>query len=421
MDANTAAESEAACVTTQKGLSRCTTRVLAVDENRLPNTPHDDDTRPNILLILLDPMSRSHFHRVMPNTEAILRENHSVEFTKYTAVGPNSGPNQAALYSGIPLSKRDGINNDLDGEEWLWDRLRASGYVTLKAEDGCIENSNMIQSLKPNTTHGGALQGLFCFDAFSRPNCIGPDRPSTLLFNYGEQFVAAYQGQLRGKSSPFRRWAAFLHFVDSHEDTMVLGASVDQGLSQFIHELQSRGHLDDTLLIVTSDHGLHYGPFFQSEQGRREATEPLLHVRIPDSLKNVVDMSVVRQNSNLWTTPFDLHETLLTLTNTSECPPPSRRRGSSLVRPLPDSRKRCKGVHDLIPSKYCDIQEARKHLGMLDTYPHPTVKSFFLDIPRHNRPRLKLDDDCADRDDVNKAGYSIEFCMDQSKKNNPSK
>jgi hypothetical protein len=90
-----------------------------------------------------------------------------------------------------------------------------------------------------NTTHGGALQGLFCFDAFSRPN--GPDRPSTLLFNYGEQFVAAYQGQLRGKSSPFRCWAAFLHFVDSHEDTMVLGAPVDHGLWQFIH---SSNHVD---------------------------------------------------------------------------------------------------------------------------------------------------------------------------------
>jgi Protein of unknown function (DUF229) len=424
MDASTSAGLEAACAKVQSGPGRCTTRILEVDDYD-NNGPTGTDAvaeegRPNILLILLDPMSRSHFRRVMPRTAALLlHDAEFVEFTKYTAVGPNSGPNQAALYSGMPLSGRDGIRRDLNGEEeWLWDRLRANGYTTLKAEDGCIENSNMIQSLNPNTTHGGALQGLFCFDAFSRPNCIGSDLASTLLLNYGEQFVTTYERRRR-HVDPSVRWAAFLHFVDSHEDTMILASTVDLGLSHFLQQVKSSGHLDDTVLIVTSDHGLHYGPYFLTEEGRREATEPLLHVRIPGTLMGtVVDTDAFRQNSNLWTTPFDLHETLVELTRTSSGrrgAQKTRRLGHPLTKPLPVSRARCTSARDLIPAEYCDLRLAEE-LGSLDTeqdnyyhHPRPSVDSFFLDIPRECRPTLKLDHECPDRMDVG-AGGATKLC-----------
>jgi hypothetical protein len=462
MDKNTSSESEAACVTTIDGMSKCTTRILEVDDNddaenevSIPNTSrsvgkshHDDDVAPrsNILVVLLDPISRSHFHRVMPQSVATLHEEDFIEFERYTAVGPNSGPNQAALYSGIPLSNRDGINHDLTGDNvWLWDRLRANGYTTLKAEDGCIENSNMIKSLKPNTTHGDALSGVFCYDAFARPNCIGPDRTSTLLFNYGEQFITVYEERRKRKLKTQRQrakakssssnnnddntnrhysWASFLHFIDSHEDTMVLAALVDDGLSQFIRNVQSQGYLDNTVLVVTSDHGLHYGPFYQSKQGRREATEPILYIRIPVAMKDFIDMNVLEQNSHLWTTPFDVHETLLALTQTSigldsptsASPSVSRRRGSSLTRPLPKSRERCIDVHDLIPSKYCVLQndndDGLDPLGIQTAYSRPMINSFFLDIPRENRPKLKLDDDCTDV--ITTTWQASEPCTDQS-------
>ena len=119
------------------------------------------------------------------------------------------------------------MKKNLDGGGiWLWDRLREAGYVTLKAEDGCIENSNMLQSLKPNTTHGDALHELFCFD-YDRPNCLGPELSSTILLRYGAQFIEAYDRV----STP---WAAFLHLIDSHEDTMVLSSTIDAGISSFL-------------------------------------------------------------------------------------------------------------------------------------------------------------------------------------------
>jgi hypothetical protein len=158
---------------------------------------NNDHQRPNVLLLLLlDPISRHHFNRTMPQTVAFLDKLNFVGFDRYTAVGPNSRPNQAALYLGIPLEKRNELHKDFHAgdDKWLLDRLTAAGYVTLKGEDICILNSNMMQSLGPNTPHGNALQGLFHFDNFSCPNCIGPDLASLLLFRYGDQFVSFYEG-----------------------------------------------------------------------------------------------------------------------------------------------------------------------------------------------------------------------------------
>ena len=54
-------------------------------------------------------------------------------------MGPNSGPNQAALYSGTPLGSRGDLRAAGNvTRTWLWDALQAQGYVTLKAEDGCV-------------------------------------------------------------------------------------------------------------------------------------------------------------------------------------------------------------------------------------------------------------------------------------------
>ena len=82
----------------------------------------------DVLVIMLDPMSRGHLERSMPQTKKVLQDLGFLSFTKYSAVGDNSGPNQAALYSGKPLSDRDGISKKRsDGKsDWLWDTLRAS-------------------------------------------------------------------------------------------------------------------------------------------------------------------------------------------------------------------------------------------------------------------------------------------------------
>ena len=76
-----------------------------------------------------------------------------------------------ALYHGTELGTR-AVASLRNSTSWLWDMLSKQGYATLKGEDGCVSNSNMLASIRPRTTHGANLDPLFCHE-FARPNCIG--------------------------------------------------------------------------------------------------------------------------------------------------------------------------------------------------------------------------------------------------------
>ncbi len=417
MDGISLSQSEAVCLKHRNGLSKCNTRI---SEKRFSdsNSSERSKVRPNLLFILLDPISRSHFDRSMQKTAATLLELNFTRFEKYTAIGPNSGPNQAALYSGTTLKKRNQLQKTLkSNDNWLWDRLRSAGYVTLKGEDSCIENSNMMQSLAPNTTHGSALQGLFCFDAFSRPNCIGPDLASSILLEYGYKFISTYE-KLRRNTHGDLRWASFMHFVDSHEDTMILSATLDPGLSNFLIKLNAEAHFEDSVVIVSSDHGLHYGPKFGSWQGRKEATEPILYIHVPNSLRDEVDANVLSSNAHLWTTPFDVHETLLELTQTLSSKEGSSRRGLALTGHLPTSRKECEST-DLIPSRYCALYSNRTEEDSSSEFCKaplklPAIDSFFLDLsPIKQRPRMNFDVDCDNTKRYLTEMSKFDLCNDQ--------
>ena len=111
--------SEAACARFDDMVS-CKTRILPENPQTRGRSSHRSRLNKGVatvngvpvgydlMVIMLDPMSRSHLQRSMPQTIAILRELEFLQFSKYSAVGDNSGPNQAALYSGKPLSDRNG-------------------------------------------------------------------------------------------------------------------------------------------------------------------------------------------------------------------------------------------------------------------------------------------------------------------------
>ena len=76
---------------------------------------------------------------------------------------------------------------------------------------------------------------------------------------------------------------------------MILSSVIDRGLSDFLNRQKERvARFDDALVIVTSDHGLHYGPNFPSWQGQKEATEPILYMHIPKEPNVKVDLDVLK-------------------------------------------------------------------------------------------------------------------------------
>jgi len=382
-------QSEAACVKANSNAIlpnvACRTRIIPTNATTVARGANDQQSRrPNLLVVMIDPLSKEQLKRSLPNTGALLKLLGFVDFPHYTAVGDNSGPNQAALYSGTPLEGRQSIRHSKNSTRtWLWDRLNAAGYVTMKVENGCISNSNMVQSIKPRTHHGSQLHEMFCF-SYDRPNCLGGRMTAEYLADYARQFIDAYNRGDEGASAEGKPWAAFLSFIDSHEDTLTLISYLDDILLNFIQDVPMK----DTVVLFTSDHGLHYGPAFGSKSGERERAQPVLHVRLPSFRRQ--GLKILQQNANYkYTTAFDVHETLLDvlLGRPNNNPPTGDNPlGMSLMKPLPDSRNRC-GSTKAIPSKFCSLELDVKDWQCNFMIDPPSVFSFYSDIPQRNRPR----------------------------------
>lgn len=257
-------------------------------------------TRPNLLLLVVDAVSRAQFKSTLPRTQQLLRAHGFTHYSHFAVVGANSGPNQAALYSGAPQTGRDPYE---DGKRaWLWDELAAAGYATFKSADECDRSSGMARAHTAQTHHGAQVRSMLCFD-FARPNCLAGELAAQHVLDHSREFVETY--------SETRPWAAMLHLVDGHEDSMVLSHLLDEPVRAFLDWLlrEKGGALaGNTIVVVLSDHGLHYGPHFQGPTGVRERAEPVLFLKAPKATPG--QLGLAQENAERLVTPYDVHDTL---------------------------------------------------------------------------------------------------------------
>merc|ERR1719193_1504869 len=151
--------------------------------------------------------------------------------------------------------------------------------------------------MKSETNYGRQLNELFCYH-WERPNCVGGKTAASQLLDYSRHFIDAHKS---------RHWAQFLHFVDSREDSMTLASLLDDPLTAFFEEV---GELKNTAIVLVSNNGLDYGPYFQLPDGEAERAMPILFTRFPDRYK-------VTASENDPITPFDVYRTLLELSGVS--------------------------------------------------------------------------------------------------------
>lgn len=190
--------------------------------------------------------------------------------------------------------------------------------------------------------------------------------------NYTLQFIDTY-------ASHDKPWAAFLSFIDSHEDSSTLISYLDDILLDFLQSIP----LKNTLIVFTSDHGLHYGPTFASKSGEVERAMPQLSMRMPAFFQKQM-RKILQDNSQMFTTAFDAHKTIIDILLEEEHTH-SELLGMSLLKPLPKSRRLCQTT-DVIPSEFCPTRPSKGKQCQFMVDP-PSIFSFYSDIPRNNRPR----------------------------------
>jgi membrane-anchored protein YejM (alkaline phosphatase superfamily) len=86
----------------------------------------------------------------------------------------------------------------------------------------------------------------------------------------------------------------------------------DKPLEETLTYLNENGHLNESVLIVMSDHGSRLDNIRGTPQGQLEDRMPFFYIVVPSWFKQKYPAAWrnLNDNSNRLTSPFDVHETL---------------------------------------------------------------------------------------------------------------
>ncbi|KAG0043451.1 hypothetical protein BGZ83_011395 [Gryganskiella cystojenkinii] len=288
------------------------------------------DRKPNVLVLFMDAVSRRQFYRKLAKTSAFVESITSAgdeqddpqgrpqlhEFFRYNAVGFNTDPNSRAVYTG----NRERMDPALLP---IWKDFHDAGYVTSRVEDNCEDWSAQYTGIATSEYFDHELQSPFClppyyaltgnaFGNFVGPysimrRCLHGDNVHNHAFEYMNQFRKAY---------PDKPWFQMGSFIEGHEGTGEVLLTIDNDFANFFKGMKEDGTLDNTIVIMMADHGLHMGiNFMFSPSGRVEHVNPYLSVILPSKLaKKYPALSRgLHHNQQALITGYEIHLTLKAL------------------------------------------------------------------------------------------------------------
>ena len=311
--------------------------------------------RPNVILIQLDSTSRLNSIRHLERTRQFLLDDlEAVELTGYNRVADNSFPNVMPLLTGLHLSelRTKVYTTHLDDIPLIWKRYSRQGYRTLFAEDGIpmyglfnylkrgFNNTPTDYYLRPFMLAMQAIHGA----GLSERVCVGAVTENKFILNW------LYDVLKQPTSRPY--FAVVMLWRHIHDGINEL-SRLDPILHEFLRRLKSDEFFKDTFLSLSSDHGLRFGAFSKTKIGMAERNLPMHLIVLPASLGVAYPSLVKTLRSNAaarMTTPFDVHETLVHISDLND----GRRSGGE------EGNHRRRGVslfEEISPYRTCEDME----------------------------------------------------------------
>lgn len=331
------------------------------------------DDRLSILIVGLDSVSRMNFHRMMPKAVKSLQSLGAVEMLGYTKVADNTYPNLVPVLSGLNQDEFRDVcwqtpNKTFDECPLLWKQFSAAGYRTILGEDAYgMTTFNYLKPgfreqptdyyLRPYTV--AAENEIGNTHKLNADLCIGTRKTFDCVLDYTRKTAVEFSSEL---------YFALIWQASLTHDFFSYPQLGDDSYHEFFEYISREGLLNRTALIAMSDHGLRWGNFRQTYQGKMEDSLPFAFVVLPGWWREKFPLAWgnLRRNSRSLTTPFDLHETLTDLLN------PHRLRESFLKRrikvqavsPVP------RGISWFLPVpdvRTCDMAHIANHWCMCHT------------------------------------------------------
>ncbi|XP_013133443.1 PREDICTED: uncharacterized protein LOC106099430 [Papilio polytes] len=315
----------------------------------------DEKRAYNVIVMGIDAVSRMNFHRTMPKTLQFLKSKGTVELVGYNKVGDNTFPNLIPLLLGIKESelKTTCLPYDqltFDNCPFVWEWFKQAGYYTALGEDSSLLGSFNYLRVGFSKTPTDYYLHTFVNEAETNAGKV-KDFNSYLCMDekYFFQVLLDYIEDLTITLRSSKLFGFFWEITMSH-DYLNYPMIMDTSYELFFKKLERSNYLDDTIVVLLSDHGIRWGKIRSTKQGRLEERLPFVNILVPPSFREtyVSAYNNLRINSRRLTTPFDLHETLndlVDLKNIEDEKIRSRsnefyayKRGISLFLPIPDNR-----------------------------------------------------------------------------------
>jgi hypothetical protein len=297
---------------------------------RVQNKPSRSDTRPNILIIFIDCAARNHFYRKLEQTvtrlETILNELSSNgpslhQFFRYHAIGECTEPNTRVMWTSSVDKNESSILPP------IWQTFYEAGYITTHTETACYDWSAMYANSNTSLYWDHELVTPFChpdyypadkwpFGLFQGPysffrRCLHGNN----VHNYAFQYLNAMRKAYRNSDKP---WFTLASFIEAHEASTEAVVSMDNDLADFLTGLKDDGVLENTVVFLMADHGLHMGlNYMLTQNGRIEHMNPLLLMLLPPGLSKQHPSLIpgLDHNEQGLLTHYEFHKTLKLLAN----------------------------------------------------------------------------------------------------------
>lgn len=336
--------------------------------------PNDTNLNYNIIIMGIDAVSRMNFYRTMPKTLAYLQKYGAIELFGYNKVGDNTFPNVMPLLLGVGENelKKTCLPNSrstFDNCPFIWQWFKDMGYYTALGEDsaklgtfnylkvgfsGTPTDYYLYTFMHESEKHIGANKD------FNSYLCMGYKYYYRVLLDYIQSLTSTLK---------YERLFGFFWEVTMSHDYLNYPMIMDEDYERFFINIEQSGYLNNTIIILMSDHGIRWGKFRNTKQGRIEERLPFVFILFPPSFRENYKFAHnnVKVNSKKLTTPFDLHETLMDLANMNTLTndhilkrskePYTRNRGISLFVPIPGNRT-CASAD--IDEHWCTCQKGKK-------------------------------------------------------------
>eukprot|EP00818_Percolomonas_sp_WS_P005370 CAMPEP_0117454252 /NCGR_PEP_ID=MMETSP0759-20121206/10701_1 /TAXON_ID=63605 /ORGANISM="Percolomonas cosmopolitus, Strain WS" /LENGTH=746 /DNA_ID=CAMNT_0005247425 /DNA_START=250 /DNA_END=2490 /DNA_ORIENTATION=+ len=281
----------------------------------------DEKKKPNICIILMEGLSRVHFHRRMLNTIDFLQHSlqdygyRAFEFFKYLTTDMTSNSNLTPIFSGeswwkhcIRKDKECLTSSSVPHKKFVWTQLAKKNYKTCAASELSWTTSRADWR---NDVRDWTNYFTFPLDDLERtftnhqPICMSGRKSYDHVFDYAAQFFQ------RHKSNPK---FILTQFLQAQEPSMNVIADMDRALAKYLNEIVAQKE-ENTYIMLLSDEGSpqERSPFFEERTtGKLEQKMPLLILLTPPGMESN-HLENLYHNQHHLITGMDVYETMLQL------------------------------------------------------------------------------------------------------------